>query len=672
MWRNKLVAALGPVFLLFLIVPPVEAAAPDSAGTPPEGSEPGLATSDFGAPHFVDFFAPFYSIEGLRDTRLFLLNTIADPITVDVVARSEGRELPLGSYAIEPQRHLELSLRERLAGFEDEFRTGNLRLSLLGDPDTLQAWAVIAEPDGQTFELPLLAPEESSSNELVGFWDARPQGVTGPTPVTFYFLNSSSHELSLSLTSGERGPGDSATLRLQPGEAVPVNGLGKAAIGRLGWLKVKHDGEPGDVVGVGIIGGSTLIQAVHLIPRGEAEASERHESLPLPIRRSEEASGVDGSRGWLTLLNVASGGQEVLLEALDTASGASIGRSSIRVEPWAVTTVPLARLIPRGADSRHARLRVQGNAPGLLVRGSEIAPPGLAAELPFFSAYHAHGNGTYPLPDLERYQTVTPIINLGDEPAEIVAQVYWDGGTFALGPLTIAPGASHMIDLEELAKTAAPDLLGRTLDPNRPPAVLKWTVMSGSSELLGRTLVRPRGSEDRFGFNCFGCCFQNPKGRVVPSGVEFFPGQSLDFEVAIVYTTCSGEMGPYPTTASSLSVPSPFTWNGHIVGATGPALEILSFTGSGTKTSSGCQEFTVNINGFGTGDTCKDHLKRPDSPGQTWNAGATCSSQTGSCSLCRACCEQIKAYNLCRRVNPDLADKEYQTCLAHCVTDICG
>jgi hypothetical protein len=484
MWQNKLVAALGPGIVLFLIGLPVEAADSDSAGTPPEGSEPRFATSDLGAPHFVDFFAPFYSIEGLRDTRLFLLNSIADPIVVDVVARSEGRELPLGSYAIEPQRHLELSLRERLAGFEDEFRTGNLRLSLIGDADTLQAWAVIAEPDGQTFELPLLAPEESSSRELVGFWDAGPLGVTEPTPVTFHFLNTSSHELSLSLTCGETGRDGSATLLLSPGEAVLVHSLGPPAFGRRGWLKVIHDGEPGDVVGVGIVGGRTLIGAIHLIPRGEAEASKRHESLPLPIRRTEEAPGAEGSRGWLTLLSVGTSGQEVVLEALDTASGASIARSSIRVEPWDVTTVPLARLIPLGADSGQARLRVQASAPGLLVRGSQIAPPGLAADLSFFSAYHAHGNGTYPLPDLERYQTVTPIVNLGEEPAEIVAQVYWDGGTFALGPIMIPAGASHVIDLEPLAETAAPDLLGRKLDPNRPPAVLKWTVMSGSSELL--------------------------------------------------------------------------------------------------------------------------------------------------------------------------------------------
>jgi hypothetical protein len=360
------------------------------------------------------------------------------------------------------------------------------------------------------------------------------------------------------------------------------------------------------------------------------------------------------------------------LEALDAASGASIGRSSIQVEPWEVTTVPLARLIPRGADSRGARLRVQGSAAGLLVRGSDLASPDLVADLPFFSGYHAHGNGTYPLPDLERYQTVTPILNLGDEPAEIVAQVYWDGGTFALGPMTIAPGGSHVIDLEELARAPAPDLLGRTLDPNRPPAVLKWTVMSGSSKLLGRTLVRPRGTEDRFGFNCFGCCIQKPKGRVVPSAVEFFAGQLVSFEVAIVYTTCSGEMGPYSTDATSLTVPSPFTWNSHIVGASGPALETLSFTGSGTLITAGCQEFTVDFTGSGTSNTCKTHLKRPDSPGQSWNPGATCSSQTGSCSLCHACCEQIRAYNLCRHVQSDVAQQEYETCITHCVTDICG
>lgn len=670
---------LGPGILLLLLFPSgpgfadsdlKPASGEGSGGRELSGSRPHthverLKAATRAQAHLVDFFAPFYSIEGARDAKLFLLNTIAEPIFVDVVARAEDRELPLGSYTIAPQRHLEISLRERLAGFERDFGTGTLRLSVLGDEDTLQAWVVVEEPDGQTFELPLIAPGESTALEFYGFWDATPLGKSGPSAVIFHFLNTSDRELSLYLATDGAGRGDSGTFLVQPGEALLVSGVGKAAFGQRGWLKVRHDGDPGDLVGVGIIGDRTRIGAVHLVPREEAEASKLYESLPMPARQSAPTPGTEALRGGLALLNVGSDRQEVLLEALDAASGARLAQSSVRLPPWELTTVPLARLLPRGIDSRQARLRVQGSAHGLLARGTEIAGPSLAADLPFFSAYHAHGNGTYPLPDLEQYETVTPILNLGDEPAEIVAQLYWEGGTFALGPIIIPAGGSHLFDFEELVRTAAPDLLQRSLDPNGPPAVFKWTVMSGSSKLLGRTLVRPRRSEDWFGFNCFGCCVQTPKGRVVPSGVEFLPGQLRDFEIAVVYTTCSGEMGPYPTGASSLTVPSPFTWDGLIVGATGSALEILSFTGSATKITSGCQEFTVNFNGFGTGDTCKGTLG-------PWNPAKTCTSQTTSCSLCHACCEQIRAYNLCRRVHPDVAQQEYQTCITHCITDICG
>lgn len=621
----------------------------------------------------IDFFAPYYSIEGRRDTLLFVMNRISEPISVELAARSGGRELALGSYSIEAHEHVEVSLRQELEGFEPEFGTGSLRLSLLGDPETVQAWAVLSDPAGQTFEIPFKTPDSVSAREFYAFWDATALNASGRHQVVLHLLNVSRRELSLSLSAGSGPRRETAQLRLQPGESVRWSGFGATPLDPQGWLELSHDGEPGDLVGVGLAGDEEPVGTIPLIPRGEAEYQRHYESLPLPEERGGAPEARSAARGWISLLSVARERQKVLIEALDAASGDVVAQLSLDAAPFEVVRVPLARLVPgpRGAAER-LRLRVEGQARGLLVQGTRIFRDGSTADLAFSAAYHAHGSAIYPLPDARRFESVTSILNLGHEPSKVVAQVYWTGGTFSLGPLTLAAGASHEVDLDSLARQTPRDLLDRPLDPYRPSGVLQWTVMSGSRELVGRTFVRPRTSQGRFGFNCAGCCPQQPKGAVVPGGVNFFPGQTPSFEVAVIYDTCTGTMGPYPTGFTSLSVPSPFSWNGQVVGASGAAQETLGFTGSEVKTSVSCNEFTVSTIGTGMADTCKNHLKRPDNPSQSWNPGATCISQTGNCSHCNSCCDQILAYNLCRRVNSDIAHQEHQTCRGHCLTDRCG
>jgi hypothetical protein len=616
----------------------------------------------------IDFYSPFYSIEGQRDTTLFVMNRISEPIAVELVARSQDEELALGSYTIESLRHVELSLREILAGMPPGFRAGSLRMSLLGDEETVQAWAVIQESTGQTFEVPFTTPDTVSATLFYAFWNLPSLGPSQPGPLALHLLNTSKRELSVTLGTG-KGRQPLQNLRLQPGERVRWSNAKSAAHGGTGWVEVSHDGEAGDLIGVGTIGDEVLLGTVALIPRGEAETRRHYESLPFPLEGTGDTLS-SKSAGWLSILSVARDQQEVTVELLDAASGTELARTTVRSDPFEVVTMPMGRLTGGlHPETRNVRIRVKGQTRGLCVQGTRVLQDHTTEELAFSAAYEAHGSAKYPLPDIRRYETVTTIINAGHEPSEVVGQVYWDGGTFALGPLTIPAGASHDIQLEVLAESAPMDLLGRTLDPFRPGGVLQLAVSSGSRHLLGRTFVRPRKGQDRFGFNCFGCCHQWPRGAVVPNSATFNPGQSEPFQIAYYEDTCSGTIGPYPTGATSMTVPSPFTWNGSYVGATAPAKNFLSFQGLRTKITSGCQEYEVNINGFGTADSCKGNLAKPG--GGSWDPAKTCISQASSCAPCYNCCDAILAYNLCKGANKDLAQSEANTCKGHCLTDRC-
>lgn len=105
----------------------------------------------------------------------------------------------------------------------------------------------------------------------------------------------------------------------------------------------------------------------------------------------------------------------------------------------------------------------------------------------------------------------------------------WNGGEFSFGPIEIMPGAGRRLDIRALAESEYEDLLGRRAPRDFDTAFLQWTAHRGSQELIARTEALPRGGDDRFGFNCFGCCYEMPSGAVSPDSIAFDIGESPSF-----------------------------------------------------------------------------------------------------------------------------------------------
>lgn len=180
------------------------------------------------------------------------------------------------------------------------------------------------------------------------------------------------------------------------------------------------------------------------------------------------------------------------------------------------------------------------------------------------------------------------------------------------------------------------------------------------------------------GFNCLGCCWESPWGSVLPSYVELDVGQSPAFVACVSYETCNGPMGPYETSPSSMTVPSPFTWNGVNVSASAPAEATLSFLAWGEEVASTCNVIDAPYGGSGVADACKIHLRKSHNPLQSWSNGVACNQQVGGepagekCTRCNACCEAQKQYRNCKGKHQDVVQSEYNACIGLCAIDHCS
>jgi len=520
---------------------------------------------------------------------------------------------------------------------------------------------VVESSEEGTFEIPFVAPSEEQSTALTAFWGAAAEAVTvelrmtntGPAPVA----------VGAVLGNGEEVEEEHRVV-LEPGHSGKIE-VPQALAHRGGWARLGHNGEPGDVVATGLLKSSGYVGAFPF--RGEQDTSigstfEGTPIIPVVAERRESSGGATFLTA-VTLFNPSATPQQATVSLLDAQSSQVLASRAVRLSPSEVRGVTLQFAGASGSrEARPVRVRAEVSQPPLLVSGKYRAPGGQWVDLAFFSAADAHGMGTYPLPDVREYATRTTLMNLGDQPSRVVAQVYWRGGTYALGPFEVPAGGYHLIDLEKVAKDGSSDVLGRTIPTQRPEGVLKWRVMDGSRSLIGRTEVGRRGADDRFGFNCFGCCWEYYSAAIVPNAVSFPLGESRAFESCITISDCAGTMGPYPVSPASMYVPSPFVWNSSVVSATAAADDLLSFETVQTETTPTCLTNTKTFTGFGTAKLCQKTYNP-----KNYDQSKSCEQQTTNCATCLECCNAIANELICKKKNKDVVQSDKNACIGNCV-----
>ncbi len=538
-------------------------------------------------------FMPVYSITSGDRTSVFLLSLFADPIQVKMtVYDSQGRPFPLIEHRLEPRTHFELSLNQALASAPPGFSQGSLCLEYRGEASTLLAWAVLRRGSHAT-EVPFRVAGQFKSTILRSFWDRLPLDKDFDAIPTYYLVNTTAGpiEYSTSIENGERkSTGQDHSLGPRSWEVITVPHHLKK-----GSLVIRHGGLPGDLMCAGFLQGQTVISPLPVVDPAMPESGRRH---ALRVKSSQQWTT------WLTIANPTPTSQTATLSVFDPISGKRLVGKKQRVAAGKLKTVKLAALLDRtdglsglhrligravarllGRDKAHFPEIVRiifdhEDAPGsLLVSGTSVSRAGQVASVHWFQDARAHHNGIYPVPNGSLGEVFVTLLNLGDAPANVVAQFNWDkGGAYALPPITVDPGRTYRLDFAELVEKAKPDVLNRVIDSTYQRGFFSWSARGGNRKLLGRTEVRTVDG-GHFGFTGTGCCVEYPFGRIEPRKFLFVVGSTISVVACEYRETCSaGLLGPFYALSPSLTVSPPFIWDGLTLGASGPGSGDVSFT----------------------------------------------------------------------------------------------
>lgn len=618
----------------------------------------------------VSLVSPFFGAGGDAEGYLYLVNVFAAPIEVAVLAYDDqGNQYPLDTTIVGPASYRSLPLESLLGSLPVE--PGTLEIQFEGSVSMIEAWTVM-QAGNHVVEWRFFRVGQTVGRTLGSFWDARQ--IRGDLRPVYYLSNIS--QMPVSFTA-EWGQGEEVTERLE--HVLPARGrtiLRPQQPGektRSGWIRVEHDGEPGALVALGFLEGTSdaTAQASFLsqLPVydgvGTGASTEFHAiRVPLTAVRRIRALGEETSpsgeravpvRSVLALHNASPFlSQLVTISLEDFETGAELASVRRLLGPQEVQSQDLGAML-RGSslspiDLGTVRLRVQGGTDDLKLWAVSVAPTGEVFDVEVFRREEGNLNGLYALPALEYNEVVDTLVNLGEETAHIRAQVYWESGSYSLPPIEILPGHSHQIDLDEVARLQVPDILGRTLDPELHRGYFQWVTQRGSHEILHRMEIRPRKGWDVFGFKYNTCCRRVSVGDLIPGTAILDFGVSGPFIASEYVYTCTEIMGPYNAFITQLNYSSPLSWDGFNAISSTDTSQIASFVGAGQEVIDdpfdGCIPQQIQI--FDDGPTFADPCRAEHHPDPNFEPAKGCQIQSANCSACYSCCEKEKSVGTCQ------------------------
>jgi hypothetical protein len=306
----------------------------------------------------------------------------------------------------------------------ETFATGTIRLDFVGDGGALQAWAVV-KSGIQSFEVPFVPSDKVAEDELISYWDVTLAGPQPKTRVEYRITNTTPAAVPFNLVLS-RG---ADVTRVETGNLgsfqTRLFEVSNDQTARSGWVRLTHSGPSRALIGAGVVMGMHRLAYLPLVAPEATQRGPGFETLSIP-----HVSG-NPSRTRLTLFNSSDVPNRVTLEAVAEASGALVAVDQIVLAGWEVKAVDLDRVFPPRLPAG-TRVRLRASTSSLMVDGAVVAPSGEVLDVSVHATSSAHKSGTYPIPDLDRYAVSTRIVNIGAEPSEIIAQYFWDGGSYTV------------------------------------------------------------------------------------------------------------------------------------------------------------------------------------------------------------------------------------------------
>ena len=543
--------------------------------------------------HPVSLFLPYYSIAPGVETSVSVLNRFSDSFVVTLTAFSANGEAhsPI-NLEIAGSSQASVLLNEVLSDAGTEFVDGSVRLDYPGEEQLLSAWAVL-RTESQATQSPFTDPSQIQSRNAHSFWDTRPFDKGSRIEPVYVLLNCSDSVLEYAATvvTSADGNQESYEGKLPPQTVdllLPIRGHDEFAAGS---IIIDHDGLAGDLISIGLLQGESFLNSLPVF-HPETHVSTQYHSVRMPLRSRDSLGNPVPMRGLVSAFNSTQEHHEATVLVFDPNTGEELTRHAEILEPAGVKTLDIGDLLAAvdtslDGDSVRVAVTHSGEPGSVLLSARSVGSDNQEFYVPLIGVRSAHHNGMVPLPGLDDHFVVTTLTNLGSESAGVVAQIDWEGGSYALPSITIEPGASHRIDIAQLAQNGPPDILGRVLDPEYQNAVLRWSSRAGSLSLIARTEADIIGG-GHFGFQGAGCCFEAPYGGLLPRSPVFEVGESIDFQASEFRATCTGTMGPFAAEAPSLDYESNFDWTGSILSATSPGEGQFGFIATSYAIDSSC------------------------------------------------------------------------------------
>jgi len=576
--------------------------------------------------------APHLPLHQEMQSHLVVLNRFHETIGVQIelLTEASGRQ-PLLAMQLQPREVFSKDLSQLPGGENDSTAYGTLLLRYTGDSEMIQGWLTLTKEEA-AMELPLINAGEQAGQSHFAYWDLRNFRSDQVQPkLLFHNLMPTPASISMKVRTS-RGV-RTRIFRIR-GFSTLNPELPKI---EKGSLEISHGGNPNRLVTTHFLEGPNFLAQLPRAPKTALPTDSQVNSVQL--------SGLVANNNDIVLnLQIldtrSTGTRRVTRVHLVNPDGRPTEIANFETEPGEVRSVSLPNsALPTAIGSLlDHRVRVSTQEKGLHAYAFARTGEGQIFDVPLIPSALAHSSGTYPIPNLREHQVVTSFSNLGDEPAQIFAQLTTDRGDFVLDPFVIPSQGAFQLDFNRFAGTRPADSRGRFFPDDFTNAFFQWFSRRGSKNLIARTQVWDATTGDAHGFNCVECCSQVPWGEVEDGPLAVIIGRNFPFTAHEYISTCSGQMGPYYAYPDSLSYSSPASWSGQSVTASGTTHQDVSFSASGEFVRFDCYTGTTTFTGMGeiiANFDCQNK-HNPD-----YNPAQGCALQFGTGTPeCETCCKK--------------------------------
>lgn len=614
---------------------------------------------------------PFLRFHSDPSESIVVLNRFSRDVAYKFFAIDDlGQRWFLGEFVSEGRSSVRYELAN-LLNIARRLRQGALRIEYRGDPQMLQAWAIL-RAGNDVGEVGFQNPRLTGESEVLSFWDERPESNSSLACPLYAVHNVSDIPALVQVQSRTvGGPWRKRVLEVPAGRTSYFSPGPRICSLGAGWARFTMDPAVEDSLAIsGNLERDGIPIQLRLISSDEAAGLRDLESFPFRCSSEDEmGSEVVGGSSRLVLADSRPEGelQTVTLQVACSDSGTPATVAEARAYPGDIVTIPV--VIPRceaKAPKRLCRLFVESDDGGLIGAFSQWEASGARVDVPIVRTDVGHSAGQYPLFPIGDAEVKTTFLNLSSDPVTVLGYIAYPGKGFALAPIELSPEGAYVLDFNELASQGGEDLAGRKLPMSAGMGFFQWTAQGAPQAVLARTTVTTPGTLDSFGFNCSGCCEEVPSGGTVPSSVAFDVGQTTPFETVQWIATCSGTIGPYHVNPTSMTYASPLSWDSFYVTSTGLTNQILSFQDGDDYMWFNCQLRHWNFSGDGRATV--DRCLAENNPGH--DPAHSCFQQQPSCGDCYSCCERQKqvGYCQCRSSEPcrQLARAQCGSCKQSC------